>query len=170
MLGRLFRRKKPRVFLGTIAVSARTDLKRHLEQDAAFEGAPLQGELHRSLTQIFSLPPAQSVADPLPTDLVVDVWISKFQLGEMLDVDLVDAGVTLFWRPKVSVSSRLYSLTTRKTKATFLVTEKMKWLQFFGRMFSWRGFFQGQPFLPADMEYLLCQACARLLAKMQKVV
>lgn len=170
MLGRLLRRKKPRVFLGAIAVSARTDLKRHFEQESVSEDAPLDSELQRSLTQIFCLPPAQSIEDPLPTDLVLDVWISKFQSGEVLDVDFGDAGVTLFWRPKVTVSSRLYSLITKKTKATFLVTEKMKWMHFLARIFSWRGFFRMQPFMRADMEYLLCQACAKLLAKMQKVV
>lgn len=170
MLERLLRRQKPRVFLGAIAVADRTDVKRHLEQEGDFENEPLDGALRRSLVEIFSLPPADCVDKPLATDLVLDVWIPKYQSGEFVDVYLGGAGVTLFWRPRVTVASRLSSLVTKRTKATFSVTERMKWRQFLGRLFSWRGLFRTQPFVREDMEYLLCQACLKLLARMQKAV
>jgi hypothetical protein len=158
------------VFLGAIAVADRTDLKRHLEQEGVFEDEPLDSALRRALTEIFSLPPADSVEDPLSTDLVLDVWIPKYQSGEVLDVYLGDAGISLWWRPKVTVSSRLSSLLTKQTKVTFSVTERMKWKHFLARVFSWRGFFLSQPFVRQDMEQLLCQACATLLTKMQKAL
>lgn len=69
MLGRLLKRKKPRVFLGQLAVAPRTDLKRQLEQDSVFEGESVDDHLRRSLMEIFSLPLASSVVDPLATDL-----------------------------------------------------------------------------------------------------
>lgn len=167
---RWWRKHKPRVFLGAISVYERTDLKRHLEQEGLGESEPLDEALHRTLTEIFSLSPAASVEDPSSTDLALDVWIPKFQSGEMVYVDLFDTSITLLWRPKVTVSSRLYFMTTRKTKATFQVTEKMQWRHFLGRVFSWRGLFGWQPFARQDLELLLFQACARLVTKMQKSV
>lgn len=167
MFERLFRRRKPRVFLGAIAVADRTDLKRHFELEGISEGQPLDSALRVALTQIFSLPPADSVEDPRSTDLVLDVWIPKYQSGEVLNVDLGDAGITLLWRPKVTVSSRLSSLVTKQTRTTISVTEKMKWKQFLARVFSWRALFRS-PFVRQDMEQLLCQACVTLLTKMQK--
>lgn len=170
MLERWWRRQKPRVFLGAIAVAERTDLKRHLEQQELSESEPLDQALQRTLAEIFALPSAASVEDPLSSDLALDVWIPKFQSGEMVDIDLLDTNIILLWRPKVTVSSRLYSMATNKTRATFKVTEKMKWSHFLGRIFSWRALFRYQPFVRQDLELLLFQACARLLVKLQKAV
>ena len=172
MLGSLFKRKeKPRVFLGVLAVAPRTDLKRHLDEKGLFEDANFDTALRQSLTEIFSLAPAQSVSSPLSSDLVLDVVIPKFQSGDAGVVSLEEIGFPIFWRPKVTVASRLYSLTTQKTKATFSVTEKMKWRQYLGRVFSWRGFLGFRPvFDRKDIEYLLYQACGKLLAKMQKAI
>lgn len=170
MLEGWFRKRKPRVFLGAIGVADRTDLKRHLEQEGVAEGEPLDSTLRLALTEIFSLPPADSVADPLSTDLVLDVWIPKYQFGEVMDVGLGDGGIILLWRPKVTVSSRLSSLVTKRTKVVISVTEKMKWNQFLSRIFSWRGFFGSRPFQRQDMEQLLYQACVTLLRKMRKAL
>src|SRR5687767_144973 len=109
-----WRKHKPRVFLGAISVYERTDLKRHLEQEDFGEGEPLGGALHRALTEIFSLPSVASVENPSSNDLALDVWIPKFQSGDVLDVDLLDGSVPLIWRPKVTVSSRLYFMATGK--------------------------------------------------------
>ena len=75
MLPKFLRRTKPRVFLGVIAVVPRTDLKRHLEQEGLLEHESLDSALRRHLTEIISLPPADRVEGPLPTDLVLDVLI-----------------------------------------------------------------------------------------------
>ena len=169
MLERFFRKQKPRVFLGTVAVTDRTDLKRHLEGND-FSGLPLDATLRRALAEILTLPPANCVEKPLPTDLVLDVWIPKYQSGEVVDIDLGEVGIALLWRPKVTVASRLSSLVTKRTKANFSITEKMKWGQYLGRVFSWRSLSRSQPFVREDMEYLLCQACLKLATRMQKVV
>jgi hypothetical protein len=169
--GRIFKKEKPRVFLGVLAVAPRTDLKRHLDEKGVFEDANLDTALRQSLTEIFSLAPVQSVSSPLATDLVLDVVIPKFQSGDAWDVSLEEIGFPIFWRPKVTVASRLYSLTTQKTKATFSVTEKMKWGQYLSRIVSWRVFFRFRPvFDRKDIEYLLYQACGKLLVKMQKAI
>ena len=171
MLGQIFKKEKPRVFLGVLAVAPRTDLKRYLDEKGLFEDANLDTALRQSLTEIFSLSPVQSASSPLATDLVLDVVIPKFQSGDAWDVSLGEIGFPIFWRPKITVASRLYSLTTQKTKATFLVTEQMKWGQYLSRIISWRAFFRFRPvFDRKDIEYLLYQACGKLLVKMQKAI
>lgn len=171
MLRRLFKKEKPRVFLGVLAVAPRADLKRHLDEKGLFEDANLDISLRQSLTEIFSLAPVQSASSPLATDLVLDVVIPQFQSGDAWDVSLGEIGFPIFWRPKVTVASRLYSLTTQKIKATFSVTEKMKWGQYLSRIISWRAFLRFRPvFDRKDIEYLLYQACGKLLVKMQKAI
>jgi hypothetical protein len=170
VLPKFLRRTKPRVFLGVIAVAPRTDLKRHLEQEGLLEPESLDDALLRHLTEIISLPPADQVEDPLPTDLVLDVLIPRFQSGEIVDVGLGDVGFTLLWRPRITVVSRLYSLKTNETKATFSISEQMRWGEFLGRLFTWRSLFRSGPFERRDMEYLLYQACAKLLVKLQKAL
>lgn len=166
MLERLFRKRKPRVFLGAIGVSDRTDLKRHLENEGNAEDEPLGSALRQSLTEIFSLPSADTVEEPQSSDLVLDIWIPKYQSGEMLHGYFFDASIVLFWRPKITVSARLSSLLTKQSKRTFLVTEKMRWKQFLGRILWAIG--GAQPIVRQDMDRLLCQACVTLLTKIQK--
>ena len=172
MLRRFFKKEKPRVFLGVLEVAPRTDIKRYLDEKSIFEDAKLDTALRQSLTEIFSLPPVQSVSSPLPTDFVLDVVIPKYQSGYAWgDVSFGGIGFPIFWRPKVTVESRLYSLTTQRTKAAFSVTEKMKWGLYIDRIISLRAFFSFNPtFDQKDIECLLYQACGKLLVKMQKAI
>lgn len=171
MLGRYFKKEKPRVFLGVLAVAPRSRFEQY------FDGASLYGEadvdfvLRRSLTEIFALAPVDSVETHLITDLVLDVVIPTFQSGEFSYGSFDGMGLPIFWRPKVTVASRLYLLTTKKTIATFSITEKMSWGQYLARIFSWRAIFSFRStFDNKDSEYLLYQACIKLLVKMKKVI
>jgi len=75
------------------------------------------------------------------------------------------------WRPKVTVSSRLYYLNSQKTKDTFSITEKMKFGQYIKRILTLRAFLRFRPvFDSEDMEYLLCKACHKLLLRVQKTI
>jgi hypothetical protein len=60
------------------------------------------------LREISSLPLARDLAAPLPTDLVLDVTVSSFQLGGLLLMEFGTIDLTLFWRPRVTVTARLY--------------------------------------------------------------
>ena len=170
MFGRFFKKEKSRVFLGVLAVAPRTDVKRIFDQMSFFRSEDLDAELADILKEIFSLPLASDVEEPLDSDLVLDVVMPKFQLGEAINVNLVEIGFPILWRPKVTVSSRLYYLKSNKTKATFSVTEKMGWGQYINRMTSWRSIFRlGTIFGKKDLDLLLYKACHKLLVKMQKM-
>ena len=165
-----FHRPKPRVFLGTVAVAPRSDIKRHIEDWSLFGSHDLESSLGRTLREIFSLPSACEVTDPLPNDLGLDVVVPRFQSGEYVDVSLGDVGFPIIWRPKVTVASRLYYLRTDKTKKTFSVTVKMNWREYFSRVFSWRGVFRFRPlFGPSDLEHLTYRACVELVSRMSRV-
>lgn len=171
MFNKLFKRERPRIYLRTLAVAPRSDFKRHIELWDLFQVEDMGTDLHQSLKEIFSLSPAQDVQNPNSNDLGLDVIIPKFQTGGIFEVDLGNIWFPIIWRPKVTVSSRLIYLKSDKTKATFSVTKKMPWRQYLGRIFSWRAFFSFRPaFDGEDMEYLLYQACHKLLLKMKKIV
>jgi hypothetical protein len=170
MFESIFKNKeKSRVFLGALAVVPRTDIKRYFEDNSSFEDTELDTILHQNLTEIFSLLHAKNVTSPMATDLVLDVVIPKFQSGNILDASLGDIGFPVFWRPKITLTARLYSLTSQKTKSCFWVTEKMEWRQYFRRILSWKVLFLLKPaFDQQDIELLLYQACKKILWKIQK--
>jgi hypothetical protein len=171
VLGRLLKKKKPRVFLGALAVAPRTDLKRYLDEYGLFEDANLESALREGITEIFSLPSAQSAESPLATDLVLDVLIPKFQSGDAWEVSLGDISLPIFWRPKITVAARLHLLKTEEIIATFTATEQMKLGQFWGRIFTWRAFLHFKPvFDRDDMERLLYLACKKLQAKIKRSI
>lgn len=168
MFKKLFKPKKPRVYLGILAVALRADFKKNSDQWGLLKSEDLDTGMQQSLKEIFSLPSAQDTNEPTDTDLVLDVIVPKFQSGDFLDISLGDIAFPVFWRPVITVSSRLYYLKSGKTKATFSVTEKLKWRQYFGRVFSWRSLCRFKPlFDKRDMDLLLYQACHKLLLKMQ---
>jgi hypothetical protein len=173
-LAKIFRkREKPRVFLGTIVVVPRAGMKPRLDQWGMFQQEELETPLHATLQQLFSLPPASAVRDPLPTDLGLDVFVPSFQAGDFLSVSLGDLGIPIFWvfmwRPKVTVTCRLYSLQTRETKVTYSVTKKMPWREYVSRLLTLRAFFRFRPIFSADdLNHLLCLACHSLLNKLTR--
>lgn len=171
MFNKILKKEKSRVYLGSLAVAPRSDLKRNLDQWGMFKNEDLDSSLRQNLKKIFSLPSASEAHEPKSNDLVLDVVVPKFQSGDAWDLSLGDFGIPLMWRPKLTVSSRLYYLKSEKTKATFSVTEKMKLSQYISRLFTWRAVFRFRPIFDSrDMEYLLYQACHKLLLKMQKEI
>jgi len=119
------------------------------------------------------LPPASEVHAPLPTDLGLDVFIPSFQAGGVWNLSLGDSGIPIlfpfFWRPKITVTCRLYYLQSQKTKRAFSVTKKMRWREFLGRQFTLRAFFSFRPTFDAeDMSRLLKLACHSMLDKLTR--
>mgnify|MGYP000046386182 CR=1 FL=1 len=168
MFNNLLKKEKPRVFLGTLSVVPRTDFKK-IDEWGVFHKEDIDSEFRQTLEEIFSLPLAAEVEKPLKTDLVLDVIISQFQSGDAWGIDVGIIEFPIFWRPKVEVKSRLYSLKSKKTKKVFSATEKIKWSKFFNRILSWRGLLRFRPvFDKSDMNYLLYKACHRLLLEMKK--
>ncbi|WP_152976347.1 hypothetical protein [Methyloglobulus morosus] len=161
----IFKKTKPRVFLGELAVVPRTDIKRHLEGLDWFGSVDIDMALRNSLTEAFSLPSIDNIDSPLTTDLVIDVFIIKFQSGGIWDISLGEISFPLFWRPKITLTSRLYYLKTSKIKATFKITEKMNVRDYICRAFSFRPMLDQK-----DIESLLYQACCKLLLEIQKSI
>jgi hypothetical protein len=138
VLGQLFRKDPPRIFLGTLAVAPRSDFKSSIEQWTIFNRntEDLDESLRRSLEEIFTLPLARDVVDPQSTDLVIDIVVPDFQGGElMLDEFALVIPFAAAWRPRVKIASRLYYLKSQKTKKKFLVTQKMGVGEYLGRAF-----------------------------------
>ena len=169
MFDRFLKREKPRLFLGTLAVVPRKDMKRHLDQWGIFQNESFDNTLRTTLEEIFTLPPASEITAPTSTDLGLDVLIPSFQSGDCWGLSLGDIGFPIFWRPKVTVVYRLYYLKSQKTKRIHWVTEAMPWGEFLSRQFTWRAIFRFRPTFDAeDMKRLLYIACHALLSKLLK--
>ena len=169
MFGKFLKKEKPRVLLGKVTVVPRKSLKK-IDEWGLFSSEDLNTSLYRSLTEIFSFPSASNVPDPESTDLVLDVAIPKYQSGDYWGVDFGEmGGAPFFWRPKIEVHTKLYELSTNKTKSTFSITEKMRWSAYIPRIFSLRALIRFSPvFDKSDMDLLLCQACIKVLEKVKK--
>lgn len=175
MFETLFKRKKLSIYLGTLAVVPRSDMKRYFDQCPWHHSADndLDKGMRLSLKEIFVLPSAQEVKEPTNQDLGLDVIVSKFQTGEMLVFTLEDFFIPLFWKPSVAISARLYYLNSDITKATFTVIEKMGWRSYIGRLFTWRAMIRTpyrSLFDKKDMDVLLYLACHKLLVKIKKSI
>ncbi len=169
MFRRFLKREKPKVFLGTLAVVPRTDMKRYFDQWGMFRNEDFDKHLRTALQEIFLLPSASEVNAPTSTDLALDVFIPSFQSGDCLDISLGELGFPIFWHPKVTVFCRLYYLKSQKTKCTYSVTQKMPWGEFVNRLLSWRAIFRFRPTFDAeDINRLLYFACHSLLKNLRK--
>lgn len=163
MLKSIFKKEKPRVYLGTLAVVPRTGIKKSLDSWYLSGFVELDGKLKDSLDEIFCIPPASSISDSLESDLVIDVLISEFQLGGAL---LSDVPIPILWRPKVTLVSRLSYLKSGKAKRVVSVTEKMPWGEFFRRLLTFQGLIQLRPvFNVNDLEKLLYIGSSKVFAK-----
>ena len=168
VLGRIFKRKKPRLFRGTLTVLPRKDLKRHFDQAGIFQYENLEVALQNNLQEIIRLPPASDVLTPNPTDLGLDVLISHYQSGDYWDLSLGQISIPIIWRPKVTVVCRLYYLKSNVTKREVSITKAMPWGYFVGRLLTWRAIFRFRPmFDTEDMNRLLSIACVVLLEKLK---
>lgn len=168
MFGFFRKRRAPRVFLGTLAVAPRTDLKRDLEAGGQ-KVADLHLELQRVLAEIFSLPLASDLTAPWSTDLALDVFVTRFQSGGALGGILELGGSVLpmfwLWVPKIELSARLYRVVGHQV-AAFRVRQRIGWRELLRRFFSGRGFvFNWQ-----DLEGLMYLASDRVLAKVRRVI
>jgi hypothetical protein len=155
---------KTSVYLGTIAVVPRSDLKRHFERPM---GPPqTESSLQLHLESVLSLPKAP--ADPSGSDCAIDVLVAKHQGGEAWEGSVGDWWIPLLWRPSVEVSTRLYALKDKKHIATFHVKKRLPWREYFSRMFTLSRYFSFRsPFTKEDMTSLLDEALVETLGQVK---
>ena len=158
------------MFIGTLAVVPREDIKTVLEDMFGDSGIETEGFLHDQLEEIFALPHAATAAPVLDSDLCIDVYIPGFHSGSTDALDLAYWAVPLFWRPKIELRARLYRLHDRRLIKTFRVTEKPTLREYWSAAFSWRTVFgNGEAFDQGDLANLLNRGAVRLLQKIVKV-
>jgi len=161
---------KPRVYLGTIAIVPRKDIKRFIENFPADTDPRLESAFHGTLREIFALPPPPPADDIRKTDLCIDINMPGYNTGEASELHLWDLGVPLIWRPKIELRARLRRLSNRKTVKIVSITERPAWREYLSQVFFWRTVFvQRRVFDEADMEVLLNRASLRLLERIAAV-
>jgi len=168
VLKNIFKKEKPRIYLGTLAVVPRTGIKKSFDSWDLMGIVELDGKLKESLIKIFFLPPSSSRIEVLESDLVLDVLISEFQLGTAL---LSEIPFPILWRPKVTLVSKLSNLNSGKTKRVLTVTEKMPWAEFFSRLLTFQGLIGLRPsFNVNDLEKLLYIGSGKVFTKLKNSI
>ncbi|MDO8345813.1 MAG: hypothetical protein Q7T48_21615 [Cellvibrio sp.] len=168
MLKNIFKKEKPRVYLGTLAVVPRTGIKKSFDSWDLTRVVELDGKLKETLTEVFCLPPSNSRIEVLESDLVLDVLISEFQLGAALLPEIL---FPILWRPKVTLVSKLSNLNSGKTKRVLAVTEKMPWAGFFSRLLTFQGLIGLRPsFNVNDLEKLLYIGSEKVFTKLKNSI
>jgi hypothetical protein len=144
------------LYLGAVAVVPRSDLTRHFELPMV--GGPADDALRAHVESVVSLPRTPQ-GNEGESGRALDILISKFQGGGFFEGTAGDFWLPFFWRPKVEISARLYTVKGRKTLATVTATKRMAWRAFLGRVASVGHLFSfSSPFTRQDMTDLLDEA------------
>lgn len=168
MLEKIFKKEKPRVYLGTLVVAPRRGIKMSFDSWDLTGVVELDDKLKKSLKEIFCLPPSGSRSEVLESDLILDVLISEFQLGTALFSEIP---FPIFWRPKVTLVSKLSNLNSGKTVRILSVKEKMQWGEFFRRLLTFQGLIGLRPvFNINDLEILLYIGSSNVLTKIKNSI
>jgi len=147
------------VFVSTISVLPRRDLKRHLERNVV--SRDLDKVLEAELASTFAFWPVSKNTTPLPDDLGLDVVIARHQLGGSIGLSSSTILFFWWWRPKIEIRSRLFNLETSRNVGTFSVVERLGWKAAIARLVNFHGFDE------KDLLYLLATGSQKLMHKMK---
>lgn len=157
---------RKRLFIGSVGVVPRCDLKRYLEERPS--GVSTDAALQSHLQQVLQLqsPPPESEIDRY--DYAIDIFVAKHQSGESGHVQFGEYGIPFLWRPMVEVRSRLYALQSGKSLMTLRVKRHMPWSEYLDRSFSFKGLFGWtSAFRNDDLSRLLDEALIQTLEKVR---
>jgi hypothetical protein len=169
MLLRIFRRQPRRLFLGDVAALGRDTVRRGLERLASDVPASLDRALLVELIDSCPWPPVRDAGLPGPTDLAVDFDLVTYRHGISTLVSFDSVTIPLFWRPKVTLTARLYYLQSRQPLRTINVTESMPLAVFLRGILSLKVSLGTEP--PAgrkELEELIRLASARLRRSLER--
>ncbi|MCR9213094.1 MAG: hypothetical protein NXI13_05210 [Proteobacteria bacterium] len=144
----------PRVFLGSMVIAP-----------GAYKGSgglfseALQIRLIDALMELVTLPRIEAREGAKPEDLALDITVPHYHTG------------TLFSRPRVAVTARLYHIDTGQTIFTDEGGEAADRAVFLLRSLLPQYLFKFKPlFSPTEMEALLLQSTTRLLTRVHSQV
>ena len=158
--------KPPRLFLGHADVLPTTDIA------AQFEFSPFSRpiddtELRGYLREWLDLPNIPKLVAADSSDFVIDVYVSRYRLGQALWGSIGDLPIGILWRPKVEISCRLYSLGSHKVISNYVIRQHMSWIPFLRRTLSFRHWWSGAISSAEDIQILLGQALLRLMKQVR---
>lgn len=115
---KLRRRKIGALYLGTVSIAPKSTLNM-LEQYRVLSKFDPVEIIEQEVRGIFQLPPITEAKDPRKSDIGIDVLVSDFRLGNLYGVNLSSLAFPLFWRPRIEMRARLFSLSNMETVSEF---------------------------------------------------
>lgn len=99
-------------------------------------------------------------------EMALDAELLEFRFGGAIDLSLGTVGLPLWWRPRVCLQGRVYSLESKETRTVLRTTRRRSWPLFLCRILSWRVLLGlDSPASVADVRRLLEKAGAALVAR-----
>ena len=163
----IFKKDKSKLYLGELYVAPRKGIKK-IDEWGLFESARLEDNIRMHLEQLICLEKLTDAEELKSFDLAIDIAIPDYQGGNAGIFSLRGITLPYFWRPKVTVSARVYNAQTGKTLYTLKQSAKMPFSPFLQRQLTLRGIFALKPsFDIDDVLPLLYQACLTLLVNVK---
>lgn len=164
----LTRKKTPNIYLGRMGVVPKESWKR-ADEKGLFRYEDFEAALERLLVETFSLQPLEKRCIVKEDDLVLDIFVSRYQGGLFDGVFSAEFFVPIFWRPKVELKARLASVKTGKIVTVQVSRAKMRWRRYLSGLLSFKSMVGFSPmFAVRDMEPLFIEAAHALLVKLKR--
>jgi hypothetical protein len=168
MFQKYFRKEKPHIYLGQLAIVPKEDWKR-IDERGIFRSENLEVGLKKLLEETFVFQSLSERQVEAPRDLALDVFVSSYSGGAFDAFSSSDFFIPIVWRPEVELKARVTSVGTGKIVTIQSVKVKMRWGTYFSRVFSCRGVFRMEPLFDIkDVEPLFFQAAHQILLKIKK--
>lgn len=165
---RLRRPKIERLFLGSVGIVPRSEFA-SIEQLGLAPSIDPEPTLEKEIREIFALRPLAEADDPGTNDYGIDVLVASFRTGAALGAHLASLTVPVFWRPRVELKARVFSLSSGKTVATAAATSRMGYRAFARRLLKPAAILSLRPAVSAeDLVQLTREASFALLAQVKR--
>jgi hypothetical protein len=168
VISRFLKQQKPRVFLDYIAVTERGvigTLASTFDRSSAIDQ-----DIINNLERIYSLPLLHEASELKYSDRALQIVVSNYSLGFAGVAQVLSYTIPFLWRPKVRITARLYRVADKKTLSQISVCEKMKFPEYFKRVFLSGAFiFFKRAFNEQDIEFLLYTGSKRILKRLTKI-
>ena len=154
-------KEKPRVFLGTILVNDKPNVKRLWGDKGWTPDEDMQHAFHKQLSDIFALAPMTVKANHGLNDLGLDIGLQGIDQG----MSLRFRWFPIIWRPRIHLQARLFNIQTQQEMASFEITENAQWKEVATR-YDW--IFDDLFFGKKELIVLINRASTKLLQKVVK--
>lgn len=161
MFQRLFAKKQPiKLYRGAVVIASGGSPPAQINP-FRFWNVDYEAYLRDKLSALLSLPELDKEQAPSDNAHCLDLMILDYQIGgvDILDFQVVEFGLPLFLRPRISIAVRVYRIRDGRTRYSETLRMVMPWLEYFKNL----ALFRANLINEKGVEKMLYQGCLKLL-------